>query len=137
MSVHNAVAGLFSMTYADQRGTVSIAVGESTVENAIIETCGLLWEGAEEVLLLVYDVALPRVFSHFHGGTVPFSWAWLVRKPTTDILTLSWSGKRRTQCSEISDTLSPELEVFRFFLSGKPELMRVTGRSEWRWHRRT
>jgi hypothetical protein len=55
LSVHNAIAGLFSMAYANQLELTVIAPGLEGIAPAFIEALGLLQEGADEVLLVLYD----------------------------------------------------------------------------------
>jgi hypothetical protein len=55
LSVHNAIAGLFSMAYANQMEITVVAPGLEGIAPAFIEALGLLQEGAAEVLLVLYD----------------------------------------------------------------------------------
>lgn len=55
LSVHNAIAGLFSMAWRNQLQSTAIAPGEEGMAPAFIEALGLLQEGAEQVLLVFYD----------------------------------------------------------------------------------
>jgi len=55
LSVHNAIAGLFSMVYANQQEITVIAPGQEGIAPAFIEGLGLLQAGAEAVLLVLYD----------------------------------------------------------------------------------
>jgi hypothetical protein len=58
LSVHNAIAGLFSMVYKNNRETTVVAPGEEGLAAAFIEALGLLQEGEEEVLMVLYDEPL-------------------------------------------------------------------------------
>jgi len=58
LSVHNAIAGLFSMVYKNKQPTTVVAPGEEGIAAAFIEAMGLLQEGAEEVLMVLYDEPL-------------------------------------------------------------------------------
>ncbi len=62
LSVHNAIAGLFSMAFHDQNQTTVIAPGKEGLCAAFIETAGLLQEGHEEILLVFYDEPLPEFY---------------------------------------------------------------------------
>jgi hypothetical protein len=55
LSVHNAIAGLFSMVYANQQEITVIAPGQEGIAPAFIEGLGLLQAGADVVLLILYD----------------------------------------------------------------------------------
>lgn len=58
LSVHNAIAGLFSMAWRNKLQCTVIAPGEEGLAAAFIEALGLLQEGAEQVLLVFYDEPL-------------------------------------------------------------------------------
>jgi len=55
LSVHNAIAGLFSITWQNKLQSTVVAPGEEGLAAAFIEALGLLQEGAEQVLLVFYD----------------------------------------------------------------------------------
>jgi len=55
LSVHNAIAGLFSMAWQNKLQCTVVAPGEEGLAAAFIEALGLLREGAEQVLLVFYD----------------------------------------------------------------------------------
>jgi hypothetical protein len=58
LSVHNAIAGLFSMAWQNKLECTVVAPGEEGLAAAFIEALGLLQEGAEQVLLVFYDEPL-------------------------------------------------------------------------------
>jgi len=58
LSVHNAIAGLFSMVYKNKLQTTVLAPGEEGIAAAFIEAMGLLDEGEDEVLIVLYDEPL-------------------------------------------------------------------------------
>jgi hypothetical protein len=55
LSVHNAIAGLFSMAWQNKLQSTVIAPGEEGMAPAFIEALGLLEEGSEQALLVFYD----------------------------------------------------------------------------------
>jgi len=55
LSVHNAIAGLFSIAYGNSQEITVIAPGQEGIAPAFIEALGLLHEGADEVLVMLYD----------------------------------------------------------------------------------
>jgi hypothetical protein len=55
LSVHNAIAGLFSIAYRNNQEITVIAPGEEGIAPAFIEALGMLHEGADEVLIILYD----------------------------------------------------------------------------------
>ena len=58
LSVHNAIAGLFSMAWRNKLQCTVVAPGEEGLAAAFIEALGLLQEGEEQVLLVFYDEPL-------------------------------------------------------------------------------
>ncbi len=58
LSVHNAIAGLFSMAWKNKLQSTVVAPGEEGMAAGFIEALGLLHEGAEQVLLVFYDEPL-------------------------------------------------------------------------------
>jgi len=55
LSVHNAIAGLFSIAYRNSRDITVIAPGREGIAPAFIEALGMLQEGDDEVLVILYD----------------------------------------------------------------------------------
>jgi hypothetical protein len=135
LSVHNASAGLFSIARADHAESSGLAAGQSSVEHGVIEACGLLSDGAEEVLLVVCDRPLPAVYAAFQEcHEQSFAWAWLMRAPMRDVLSLAWSpgGEEHSVATE---ALSPGLEILRFYLRREHRLERHLYGRRWLWTR--
>ena len=59
LSVHNSVAGLLSIARHDTANSIAIAAGEASAAHGVIEACGLMADGAEQVLVVVADAPLP------------------------------------------------------------------------------
>jgi hypothetical protein len=55
LSVHNAIAGLYSIAYRNQQEITVIAPGGEAIAPAFVEALGMLREGADEVLVVLYD----------------------------------------------------------------------------------
>ncbi len=62
LSVHNSIAGLFAMAYKNKRQSVVVAPGEEGLSAAFIEATGLLQEGEDEVLIVLYDEPLEAFY---------------------------------------------------------------------------
>ena len=62
LSVHNAIAGLFSMAYENKLQSTVVAPGEEGIAAAFIEATGLLEEGADNVLIVLYDEPLVKFY---------------------------------------------------------------------------
>lgn len=132
LSVHNATGGLFSIARRDHSNCLALAAGHSTIENAVIEACGLLTDDAPAVLLVAYDNHLPVIFKAFQGRhEQPYAWAWLMQLPreNTPSISLSWSASR--ECEFHSE--SAGIEIFQFFIQKMPLLERICNHKRWQW----
>ena len=135
LSVHNATGGLFSISRHDHANDIALAAGQSTVEHAVIEACGLLAEGESRVLLVVYDGPLPAVYAAFQDcREQPFAWAWLMQAPGDNLLSLSWAAALENY-SPSAGELPPGLEVLRFYLRKDASLERSCDGLRWLWCR--
>jgi hypothetical protein len=143
LSVHNASAGLFTIARKDQANHLALAAGASSVEHAVIEACTLLADGADKVLLVVYDTPLPAVFAQFEDcREQPHAFAWLMVPATTagDTIHLSWQADAAAAAASAA-ALPPcaaqpaSLDILQFHLSGAKRLDRVANRRRWCWMR--
>jgi hypothetical protein len=135
LSVHNAIAGLFSMAWQNKLQCTVVAPGEEGLAAAFIEAIGLLREGAEQVLLVYYDEPLVDFYP-----SAPF-------KLSTDescalALLLAKSGEgQRLKMSSLpltgNDGEQPvQLMTFIRFLTGsQAQLTLKTFRHSWRWEK--
>ena len=79
LSVHNAVAAIYSIARGDKGHSVVVAAGRATVTAALIEAMALVADGAPQVLVVCYDAPLPHDYARFHDEfACEFAWAWLV-----------------------------------------------------------
>ncbi len=132
MAVHNAIPGLFSIARGDRANYTALASGTASVEHALIEACGLLADGAPEVLLVACDCALPELFTPFEEyEEQPHAWAWLLAPAGDNAVRLEWQA-----CAEAPSANMPgSLEVAAFHASGAHRLERCDGRLRWTWSR--
>jgi hypothetical protein len=135
LSVHNATGGLFSIARSDRAANIALAGGTSTVEDAVIEACGLMAEGEPAVLLVVYDCPLPSLYSNYEDCCEqPYAWGWLVHPPAEEVFSLSWDAG--LQGSPLpAKRLPAGLEVLRFYLRKDSALERVCNQRRWLWSR--
>jgi hypothetical protein len=133
LSVHNATAGLFSIARGSHSNSVALAGGQSSVEYGVIEACGLLVDGAPEVLLVVYDCPLPWVYHSFQDcREQPFAWAWLIEPAAERKMTLTWAPAQPASVS-VAGSLPGALEVWRFYLRAERYLERTCDGRQWLW----
>lgn len=130
LSVHNAIAGQYSITRQDTAPVSCVANGRFTAEAGLVEAMTLLSDGHEEALLVVYDAALDPAYALFNDeAPADFAWAWRVRRGQALSL----------ETAEASPTPAPPwphgLEVLRWYLRGEPSLAVGDGLAGWRWSR--
>ena len=144
LSVHNANAGLFSIARGDRGNSIAIAAGPGTVEHALIEACGLLADGAPQVLLVMSDSPPPAALSNYNDcAEQGYAWAWLLQPAATEhageCFSLSWSAADETvdpAVNLVNLTTAPAgLDILRFFLRRDTELARVANGRRWCWSR--
>ncbi|MBF6023369.1 beta-ketoacyl synthase chain length factor [Lysobacter niastensis] len=136
LSVHNAIAALYTIIRGERGNYTALAAGRSTAEAAMVEAAGLLADGAPEVLVVVYDAQPPEVYANFLDEPDPFyAWSWRVRAAGHG------DGARISLASAPADgdreaTVLPHgLDVMRFLLSGDAELQHCADGVGWTWRR--
>lgn len=75
LSVHNALAGQWSMLRGDMSENTALSVRQSGLETAVVEAVGLLADGAERVLVAVVDEPLRADFPAAPAERAPFAYA--------------------------------------------------------------
>lgn len=136
LSVHNAIGALYSIDRGDPGNLQALAAGRDTVEAAVVEACGLLADGAPEVLLVHYEAPLPEAYAVFADEPeCLFGWAWRVSMPQAGqpVFSLEVVGEALPGAAGVP--LPHGLEVLRFMLSGDTELRHAGERAGWRWQR--
>lgn len=135
LSVHNSVAGLLSIARHDTANSIAIAAGEASAAHGVIEACGLLADGAGQVLVVVADSPLPPEYEAFtEVEPLPYAWAWLVEPAGERVVTLQWEPAPGT--GQPGRPLPAGLEVLRFHQRHDAELVHLAGKHRWRWQHR-
>ncbi len=137
LSVHNAIAALYSILRRERGNYLALAGGMATVEAASLEAAALLADGAAEAMLVVYDAPLPAVYAGFADeADAGFAWCWRIgaRDVAAPALTLGWEGEEGAGSAEPS-ILPHGLEVLRFLLSGDTSLRWHCDGVAWQWRR--
>ena len=135
LSVHNAIGGMFSIARTDQASHIALSGGHCGVENALVEACGLLADGEQSVLLVVYDAPLPAVYAEYQeSDPFPFAWAWLIEPPQQDVISLSWHALAGEYVDSVPRPAAA-LDILRFFLRRDPQLTHISGTQVWQWKR--
>lgn len=72
-SVHNAIAGLYSILFQDDTPSSSLSAGEETLSQGVLESVALLQSGqAKHVLLVCYDEVLPELYQATFEATASY-----------------------------------------------------------------
>jgi hypothetical protein len=83
LSVHNAIAGQWSILRGQRDESVAIAGEADTFEHAIVEAAALLGDGAAAVILVVAEERPPAAYDGWIDD-VPFSYAVALRVSRAD-----------------------------------------------------
>ncbi len=134
LSVHNAVGGLFSIARRDTANCIALAGGDESAEYGIVESCGLLADGAANVLLVVADCPLPAVYDRYADVMrAAFAWGCLVQPARGDAYSLSWTAARTNEGRGLR--MPAALSTLRFMLGGSREYRNDAGDRQWDWSR--
>ncbi len=135
LSVHNAIAALYSIVRGERGNYIALAAGRSTAEAAMVEAAALLADGAPEVLVVVYDARPPQVYADFLDEPDPYyAWCWRVRSDGEGVrLALETVP---ADADTASAALPQGLDVLRFFLAGDDRLTHAANGVAWTWARR-
>jgi beta-ketoacyl synthase-like protein len=133
LSVHNAIAGLFSIVFSNQLQSTVIAPGEEGVAPAFIEGLGLLNEGARQVLLVFYDEPLAPFYpDQPYKLTIDTTLALAV--------TISYKGRGQQIAMNKVDLMGEDTEqpvqlplLIDFLAHGNSALEVKTARGGWCW----
>lgn len=135
LSVHNAIAGLFSIAFGYTSEVTVLAPGEEGIAPAFLEAMGLLHEGAAEVLMVFYDEPLPDFYP-----TAPFQLSADTACAVALRIAKAGTGTRlqfsRGNGVGYQGEQPAQLPLFSQFLSGTAaELTITTPRQSWHWQK--
>lgn len=135
LSVHNAIAALYSIVRGERGNYLALAAGRATPETALVEAAGLLGDGAPEVLVVIYDAALPEVYADFRDEPDPFhAWCWRVAPEGGEGIRVSLTCGAGTETGPAPPADLPHgLEVLRFLLAGSGALRHRVDAQQWEW----
>lgn len=136
LSTHNAISAQYSIARHLTGNHLVVSAGAATAEAALIEAVALLADGAEELLVVVYDGPLPedyRVYADEPGSS--YAWAWRVVPAGAAGPGLTLDIDEPGPASPDPGSLPHGLEVLRFAIGGVPELRFSALGRHWRWQR--
>lgn len=131
LSVHNAIAGLFSIVYRNHQEITVIAPGREGIAPAFIEALGILHEGADNVLIILYDEPIADFYP-----TAPFKLS--APFPCVVALRIALSGDGlplqlyRSPDSRDDGEHPVQLQAFLRFLLAQERSLSL---GNWTWHK--
>ena len=145
LSVHNAIAALYSIVRGERGNYTALAGGCASVETALVEAVGLLADGAASVSLVVCDSQAPQAYTSFlDEPDAFFGFAWRLvaddagaaAEALGERLSLHWDDASTLpdQAAD-ADTLPNALAAHHFLLSGASRRREQAEGVQWCWKR--
>ena len=136
LSVHNAIAGLFSIAYGNTQEITVIASGQEGIAPAFIDALGMLYEGAKEVLMVFYDEPIADFYP-----VAPFKLSHPF--PCVLVLRIALSGDgmplqlyRCNQSRNDGEHVLQLLAFLKFLITEERLLSLGNGGHSWTWHKK-
>lgn len=137
LSVHNAIAGLFSIAFHNFEEITVIAPCREGIAAAFVEGLGMLREGAQEVLLILYDEPIADFYPvapYKLNSTYPCVLGLRIGLNVQGLpLTLSRSIQKREDGEQPVQLLA----FIRFLLTGQAELKLGNEGHCWTWRKQS
>lgn len=134
LSTHNAIAAQYSIARRLTGNYSVVAAGAHTAEAVLVEALGLLADGEDAVLAVMYDEPLPAAYAGFGDEPeAPYAWAWRIRRPCPGSCRFTLERGPPLAESSGDSGLPHGLEVLRFFLRGESALDVSDSNGSWRW----
>jgi Beta-ketoacyl synthase, N-terminal domain len=136
LSVHNAIAGLFSIAFNNSQEITVIAPGLEGIAPAFIEALGMLNEGADAVLVILYDEPIADFYP-----IAPFKLTLSFPCVLGLRIALTGNGLALTLCRSTQSRDDGEhpvqlLALIRFLLADARSLSLGNRGLGWAWHKR-
>lgn len=140
LSTHNAIAAQYSIARGLPDNYLAVSAGACSAEAALVEAQGLLADGANDVLVVNYDSALPADYAVFADEPgCDYAWAWHVGRADSGALPgqaiVSLAALEHPDTAAMAKHLPHGLQVLHFVLSGETRLDYVDADRAWRWQR--
>ena len=133
LSVHNAVAGQWSIQRADTSETCAVAADADILEHTIVEACGLLHDGAPAVIAILAEDT-PADFYRDQIDDIPFPFAVALRLTAGTDWTLSSTAARAAEPTP-TPAFGHVLPWLRAMLQGDPTWTHDCPPRSWTWQR--
>jgi hypothetical protein len=140
LSVHNAIAGQWSILRGQRGESVAIAGEADTFEHAMVEAALLLGDGAPAVVVVVAEETPPAAYEGWIQD-VPFSYAVALRVGSIDTAPGPKAGPSWQLRLEPNNAMSTTaawphaLDVVRAMHAGEDTLVHAWKTRRWTWQR--
>jgi hypothetical protein len=140
LSVHNAIAGQWSILRGQRGESVAIAGEADTFEHAMVEAAALLGEGAPAVLVVMAEERPPAAYDGWIDD-VPFSYALALRVRGNNTGDNAQAGQRWQLRLEpghgdsVSSAWPHALDFVRALHDGSETLNHLWKTRRWIWQR--
>lgn len=131
LSVHNALAGQWSMLRGDMHEHTALAVGEEALETALLEAAGMLADGADQALVVFADEPLAAHYDVQNVIRPPFAHAVaLLVKPGN-----GWRLSRYPSAQAAAHNCWSTLSFVREQYRQSRQWTHHYSRASWQWER--
>jgi hypothetical protein len=138
LSTHNAIAAQYGIARKLVGNCICVSAGTATAEAAVVEALGLLADGHEEVLIVVYDCPLPDGYARYADETeAAFAWSARLRRPSPGDVRIGLTSDEpgADSGSTTAGQLPHGLEVLRFLIGESSQLEHDENGRRWIWRR--
>ncbi|WP_283150672.1 beta-ketoacyl synthase chain length factor [Silvimonas soli] len=113
MSVHNAIAGLYTIARKESANVMALAAGTQTAFAGLFEAAMQLADGAPRVRLVICDEPLPAEYQCYGEPSTP-TFAYLLTLVPGDEFDISWSAPAQSDADPMA--------LLRFMLTAQNRL---------------
>ena len=130
LSVHNAIAGMWSIVRGDKTESIALSVNSDGLEHAFLEAAFLLRRGARAALVVLAEERPPPAYLPWIDD-VPFSYAVAFRIERGT----QWRLERATDDSSFPQHWPNSLNFVRHLCLGSETIRHSSGDRHWLWTR--
>ncbi|HUG59465.1 MAG TPA: beta-ketoacyl synthase chain length factor [Candidimonas sp.] len=130
LSVHNAIAGMWSIVRGDKTESIALSVNSDGLEHAFMEAAFLLRRGARSALVVLAEERPPPAYQPWIND-VPFSYAVAFRIERG----IQWRLEKRQDETGAPQLLPNSLNFVRHLCLGSASVHNTSGDRHWLWTR--